>query len=85
MYIIKDVLMSLSGKTPSLYRHDLTTLHSNRNHKLSTVLPMNKIPERLVPRSVLTTFTGSNPLIQTMKIDRQREIGADKDRQTREI
>ena len=50
LYVIKDVLMSLSGKTPCLYRHDLIALHNVHKNKISTVLPMNKIPERLVPR-----------------------------------
>ncbi|XP_058806140.1 mitogen-activated protein kinase kinase kinase kinase 5-like isoform X9 [Phymastichus coffea] len=53
MYVIKDVLMSLSGKTPQLYRHDLLAMHSKQTHRFS--LPMNKIPERLVPRKFALT------------------------------
>ena len=32
MFVIKDVVMTLSGKTPSLFRHDLVncTLHAAR-------------------------------------------------------
>uniref|UniRef100_T1IIG2 Mitogen-activated protein kinase kinase kinase kinase n=1 Tax=Strigamia maritima TaxID=126957 RepID=T1IIG2_STRMM len=48
IYIIKDVMMSLSGKTPQLYRHDLVNLHNKHMHRFS--LPMNKIPEFFVPR-----------------------------------
>ncbi|XP_069116634.1 mitogen-activated protein kinase kinase kinase kinase 3-like isoform X4 [Argopecten irradians] len=48
VYVIKDVLMSLSGKTPHLYRHDLMMLYSRQTTRFS--LPMNKIPEKLVPR-----------------------------------
>ncbi|XP_021367349.1 mitogen-activated protein kinase kinase kinase kinase 3-like isoform X8 [Mizuhopecten yessoensis] len=48
VYVIKDVLMSLSGKTPHLYRHDLMMLFSRQTTRFS--LPMNKIPEKLVPR-----------------------------------
>ncbi|ELT98037.1 hypothetical protein CAPTEDRAFT_197561 [Capitella teleta] len=46
VYIIKDVLMSLSGKGPSLYRHDLLALHSKHASRFS--LPVNKIPEKLL-------------------------------------
>ena len=40
----------LAGKNHSLYRHDLLALHSKHQHRFS--LPMNKIPEKLVPRLV---------------------------------
>ncbi|XP_011878052.1 PREDICTED: mitogen-activated protein kinase kinase kinase kinase 5 isoform X1 [Vollenhovia emeryi] len=53
MYVIKDVLMSLSGKTPQLYRHDLLAILSKQTHRFS--LHMNKIPERLVPRKFALT------------------------------
>ncbi|XP_076294437.1 MAP4K3-like protein hppy isoform X8 [Lasioglossum baleicum] len=53
MYVIKDVLMSLSGKTPQLYRHDLLAMQSKQSHRFS--LHMNKIPERLVPRKFALT------------------------------
>lgn len=57
MFVIKDVLMSLSGKTPHLYRHDIVQLHAKResnntpSHKFSAQVDsvMNKIPERFVP------------------------------------
>ncbi|XP_075211276.1 MAP4K3-like protein hppy isoform X8 [Lycorma delicatula] len=53
LYVIKDVLMSLSGKTPQLYRHDLLALHSKQSHRFS--LHVNRIPERLVPRKFALT------------------------------
>ncbi|XP_017778036.1 PREDICTED: mitogen-activated protein kinase kinase kinase kinase 5 isoform X3 [Nicrophorus vespilloides] len=53
MYVIKDVLMTLSGKTPQLYRHDLLALQSKQSHRFS--LHMTKIPERLVPRKFALT------------------------------
>ncbi|KOX69619.1 Mitogen-activated protein kinase kinase kinase kinase 3 [Melipona quadrifasciata] len=53
MYVIKDVLMSLSGKTPQLYRHDLLAMQSKQTHRFS--LHMNKISERLVPRKFALT------------------------------
>ncbi|XP_014214960.1 mitogen-activated protein kinase kinase kinase kinase 3 isoform X2 [Copidosoma floridanum] len=53
MYVIKGVLMSLSGKTPQLYRHDLLAMQSKQSHRFS--LHMNKIPERLVPRKFALT------------------------------
>ncbi|KAL3284790.1 hypothetical protein HHI36_018932 [Cryptolaemus montrouzieri] len=53
MYVIKDILMTLSGKTPQLYRHDLLALQSKQSHRFS--LHMNRIPERLVPRKFALT------------------------------
>ncbi|GLG95818.1 Serine/threonine-protein kinase hippo, partial [Gryllus bimaculatus] len=53
MYVIKDVLMSLSGKTPQLYRHDLLALQNKQTHRFS--LHVNRIPERLVPRKFALT------------------------------
>ncbi|XP_054281916.1 mitogen-activated protein kinase kinase kinase kinase 5-like isoform X7 [Macrosteles quadrilineatus] len=64
LYVIKDVLMSLSGprllrgsrnkgKTPQLYRHDLLALHSKQSHRFT--MHMNRIPERLVPRKFALT------------------------------
>ncbi|XP_030763046.1 mitogen-activated protein kinase kinase kinase kinase 5 isoform X1 [Sitophilus oryzae] len=54
MYVIKDVLMTLSGsKSPQLYRHDLLALQSKQSHRFS--LHMNRIPEKLVPRKFALT------------------------------
>ncbi|KAJ8920015.1 hypothetical protein NQ315_006546 [Exocentrus adspersus] len=53
LYVIKDVLMTLSGKTPQLYRHDLLALQNKQSHRFS--LHMNRIPERLVPRKFALT------------------------------
>ncbi|CAG9856132.1 unnamed protein product [Phyllotreta striolata] len=53
MYVIKDVLMTLSGKTPNLYRHDLLALQNKQSHRFS--LHMNRIPERFVPRKFALT------------------------------
>lgn len=49
LHVIKDVLMSLSGKTACLYRHDLLALQAAGGRARSLrVVP--RIPERLVPR-----------------------------------
>ncbi|XP_076441749.1 mitogen-activated protein kinase kinase kinase kinase 5-like isoform X2 [Babylonia areolata] len=53
VYVIKNVIMSLSGKTTTLYRHDLNMLHSRQTSRLS--LQLNKIPEKLVPRRLQPT------------------------------
>jgi hypothetical protein len=43
-----------SGKTPYVYRHDLVALcQRNLTQKLSK--PMNKIPERFLPRMLAIT------------------------------
>ncbi|XP_059483872.1 mitogen-activated protein kinase kinase kinase kinase 3 isoform X5 [Neocloeon triangulifer] len=51
LHVIKDVLMSLSGKTPQLYRHDLLSLTSKQSRRFS----LTRIPERLVPRKFALT------------------------------
>ncbi|XP_055318069.1 mitogen-activated protein kinase kinase kinase kinase 5 isoform X3 [Sitodiplosis mosellana] len=53
LYVIKDVLMSLSGKSSQLYRHDLLALHSKDANRFS--VHMNRIPERLVPKKFALT------------------------------
>ncbi|XP_067130068.1 mitogen-activated protein kinase kinase kinase kinase 3-like isoform X2 [Centruroides vittatus] len=53
MFVIKDVLMTVSGKTQHLYRHDLLLLCSKQTNRFS--LPMNKIPERFFPRKFAST------------------------------
>lgn len=53
VYVINNVMMTLSGKSPQLYRHDLLMLHSRQQNRFS--LPMNKIPGKLVPRKYIMT------------------------------
>ncbi|GFS71612.1 hypothetical protein NPIL_620412 [Nephila pilipes] len=48
MFVIQNVLMTLSGKSPQLYQHDLIQLYAKQSNKFS--LPMNRIPEKFVPR-----------------------------------
>jgi len=58
MFVIKDVLMTLSGKAPSLFRHDLVGLHINskQNHRFTLSMnAMTKIPEKLVPKKFSMT------------------------------
>lgn len=42
-----------TGKGPYLYRHELIGLHNRHLHKFS--LPMNKIPEKFLPRKYAIT------------------------------
>lgn len=53
IFVIKNIMMSLSGKTPHLYRHELLNILNKQTHRFS--LPMNKIPERFVPRKFAVT------------------------------
>ncbi|KAM3968715.1 LOW QUALITY PROTEIN: MAP4K3-like protein hppy [Aphomia sociella] len=46
MHVIKDVLMSLSGKTPSLYRHELLALIGSARGESLRVLPPRLLPRR---------------------------------------
>ncbi len=57
MFVIKNVLMSLSGKTPQLHRHDILALHTKKSLSFSPHVDsmIQKIPERLVPRKFSAT------------------------------
>ncbi|XP_060807931.1 mitogen-activated protein kinase kinase kinase kinase 5 isoform X2 [Amyelois transitella] len=46
LHVIKDVLMSLSGKTASLYRHELLLLAGSARSGRSRVLPPRLLPRR---------------------------------------
>jgi hypothetical protein len=48
LYVVDNILMSLSGKGPCLYRHDLQLLHEKHSRTFSA--QVSKIPERLIPR-----------------------------------
>lgn len=54
MHVTKNVLLSIQGKTQYLYRHDLVALHQ-RDLTLKLSLPMNKVPEKFVPRKLAIT------------------------------
>uniref|UniRef100_A0A0N4ZT40 Mitogen-activated protein kinase kinase kinase kinase n=1 Tax=Parastrongyloides trichosuri TaxID=131310 RepID=A0A0N4ZT40_PARTI len=54
LYVIKDVLMAIQGKTPFLYRHDLIALtQKNIAQKISKTV--NKIPEKFLPKALAVT------------------------------
>ena len=64
-----DVLMTLSGKTPHLYRHELPLLHSQAG-RLGNRFPLDRllVPRRLSPsqrvpetRNCLRACVGKNP------------------------
>ncbi|XP_040567705.1 mitogen-activated protein kinase kinase kinase kinase 5 isoform X2 [Lepeophtheirus salmonis] len=56
MFVIKDVLMTQSGKTCSLYRHDLLGLHSKQSDRLTISMnAMHKIPSKLFPKKFTMT------------------------------
>ena len=52
-FVTQQFACIVSGKSPQLYRHDLLALHNKHTHRFS--LPMNKIPEKLVPRKFVMT------------------------------
>lgn len=58
IYVIKNVMMSISGKACHLYRHDLVQLYSKKNINFglpSTVDSMiNRIPGKFMPRKFMT-------------------------------
>uniref|UniRef100_A0A915I159 CNH domain-containing protein n=1 Tax=Romanomermis culicivorax TaxID=13658 RepID=A0A915I159_ROMCU len=54
MHVTKNVLICLQGRTQYLYRHDLVALHQ-RDLTLKLSLPMNKMPEKFIPRKLAIT------------------------------
>jgi len=61
MFVIKDVLMTLSGKTPSLHRHDLLGLHSKQSDRLTISMnAMHKIPTKMLPKKFAMTSKVNN-------------------------
>lgn len=68
MFVIKDVLMSISGKSVThLYRHDLVNLHNSSSKTVQNRFGLqvdsmiNKIPDKFVPRK----FTASTKVSET--------------------
>lgn len=55
MHVIKDVLMSLSGKTPSLYRHELLALSGSGRSTRGGARSLRVLPPRLLPRRFAPT------------------------------
>uniref|UniRef100_A0AC35U9J3 Non-specific serine/threonine protein kinase n=1 Tax=Rhabditophanes sp. KR3021 TaxID=114890 RepID=A0AC35U9J3_9BILA len=59
LYVIKDVLIALQGRSPYLYRHDLVALTQNNiTQKLSKTV--NKIPERFLPKRLAVSVRMSD-------------------------
>ncbi|VDK46772.1 unnamed protein product [Anisakis simplex] len=54
LHVHKNVLMAIQGKTPYLYRHDLVAL-TQRNFTQRIAKPMNKIPEKYIPKKLAIT------------------------------
>ncbi|CAG9533857.1 unnamed protein product [Cercopithifilaria johnstoni] len=54
LYVQKNILMAVQGRTPYLYRHDLVAL-SQRNLTQRISKPMNKIPEKYLPKKLAIT------------------------------
>lgn len=51
---LKFYMMRILGRTPYLYRHDLVAL-SQRNLTQRISKPMNKIPEKYLPKKLAIT------------------------------
>ncbi|VDD96285.1 unnamed protein product [Enterobius vermicularis] len=54
LHVQKNVLMAVQGRTPYLYRHDLIAL-TQRNLTQKISKPMNKLPEKYVPKRLAIT------------------------------
>ncbi|KAK6755437.1 hypothetical protein RB195_014042 [Necator americanus] len=54
LYVYRDVLMAMQGRTSYLYRHDLVAL-SQKNLTLRISKPINKVPEKYIPKKLAIT------------------------------
>ncbi|VDK76319.1 unnamed protein product [Litomosoides sigmodontis] len=54
LYVQKNILMAVQGRTPYLYRHDLVAL-SQKNLTQRISKPMSKIPEKYLPKKLAVT------------------------------
>ncbi len=45
--------MTISGKTPHLYRHDLVALHARHANRFT--INMHRIPEKLMPKKFIAS------------------------------
>jgi hypothetical protein len=70
VHFFADVLMTLSGKTPHLYRHELIALFSQAHARHGNRFPLDRllVPRRLSPsqrvpetRNCLRACVGKNP------------------------
>ncbi|XP_066451937.1 mitogen-activated protein kinase kinase kinase kinase 3 isoform X3 [Eleutherodactylus coqui] len=52
MYVMNNCLLSLSGKAPQLYSHNLPGLfdYARQMQKLPVAIPAHKLPDRILPR-----------------------------------
>lgn len=54
LYVHRDVLMAMQGRTSYLYRHDLVAL-SQKNLTLRISKPINRVPEKYIPKKLAIT------------------------------
>ncbi|KRY13519.1 Mitogen-activated protein kinase kinase kinase kinase 5, partial [Trichinella patagoniensis] len=60
MYVYKDTLMAIQGRTTHLYRHSLISLHSaNLTNRLSS-LPLDRLPAKILPRRLAISCRVAN-------------------------
>ncbi|TKR86573.1 hypothetical protein L596_011142 [Steinernema carpocapsae] len=55
MYVMKNTLMAIQGKTSYLYRHDLITLTNAATSSAHKSSPLNRIPEKFLPKKLIAT------------------------------
>jgi len=50
VHVVKNVLMSISGKNQHLFRHDLTMIYTrSRTHRMSMAIPERFVPKKFTP------------------------------------
>ncbi|WKY09364.1 hypothetical protein Q1695_002042 [Nippostrongylus brasiliensis] len=54
LYVHRDVLMAMQGRTSYLYRHDLVAL-TQKNLTLRISKPINRVPEKYLPKKLAIT------------------------------
>jgi [mitogen-activated protein kinase] kinase 5 len=56
LYVVDNVMMSMQGKTPYLYRHDLLQLVQQEILTQKITKKINKVPEKLKPKMFMATM-----------------------------
>uniref|UniRef100_UPI00358F8CE3 mitogen-activated protein kinase kinase kinase kinase 5-like isoform X2 n=1 Tax=Myxine glutinosa TaxID=7769 RepID=UPI00358F8CE3 len=57
LYVINNILMSISGKASQLYSHNVLGLfeHARRQQTLHVHIPTHKLPDKMIPRKFTVT------------------------------
>ncbi|XP_067939192.1 mitogen-activated protein kinase kinase kinase kinase 5-like isoform X2 [Watersipora subatra] len=59
LHVVKNVLMSISGKNQHLFRHDLSMIYTkSKTHRMSMAIPERFVPKKFTPTSKVPDTKG---------------------------